>query len=269
MHSIDWTRLPFGLSDILSLVLVCRLVGLGLHSVYRIFCAFLVFEVLSTSLALLLRFSHFSYRLDYRMVWILSRIGPWILSVWMVYALLQAILANYPGILRISKHVLNIVLPLSLLIAVLTAVPEYASIGESSLGAGMQHLTYLAMILERVISTIALLVLLLMLFFILWFPVRMPRNLAVFSVGFVIYFSAKTSLMLLRTSLAHRSVDVLLSSWLNVILCGCLISWIVGLNREGELLPITLGHSWRTTEQKHLMSNLESINAVLARASRR
>ncbi len=257
-----------GLSDVLSVVLVCRLVGLGLHSVYRIFCAFLLFDVFSTSLVILLRFSRFDHHLDYRAVWIVSRIGPWILSVWMVYELLRAILANYPGILSISKRVLNIVLPVSLIIAVLTAVPEYASVGESAPGAEIERLTYLALILERVISTIALLVLLLVLFFILWFPVRMPRNLAVFSVGFVIYFSAKTSLLLLRIVWAKGSVD-LLSDGLNVILCGCLIAWIVTLNKQGELSPVTIGHSWRVTEQKHLMGNLESINAVLARASRR
>ncbi|MDQ2712611.1 MAG: hypothetical protein M3Y24_10345 [Acidobacteriota bacterium] len=202
------------------------------------------------------------------MIWIFSRIGPWILSIWMVYALLRAILANYPGILRISRRVLNVVLPLSLMLAILAAAPEYSAVGKSAPGATIRRLIDLAMILERVISTIALLVLLLMLFFILWFPVRMPRNLAVFSVGFVIYFSAKTSLLFFRTFWAHRSVD-LLSIGVNVILCACLISWIISLNREGEFSPVILGHSWRASEQKHLMSNLESINAVLARASRR
>ena len=59
----------------------------------------------------------------------------------------------------------------------------------------------IVVVLERVISTVALLVLVFILAFILWFPVQMPRNLAVFSVGFIVYFAAITGLLLAQSFL--------------------------------------------------------------------
>ena len=268
MNAQDWTSIPVGLSASLSVALVCRLIKLRLYNVYGVFCAFLVFEVASTTLAFLVRFSSLYNYLDYRVFWIGLRVGPWFLSIWMVYALLNAILANYPGILLTSRRVLNGVVPLSLVLAILTARPEYLAFGTSSSNSLIERTVVVAIVLERVISTIALLVLLLMLLFILWFPVQMPRNLAIFSVGFVIYFSAKTSLLLIRTFLPHQGMDFL-TNGVNIILCACLLCWLFFLNRSGELAPVTLGHSWHRNQQEKLISDLESINTALARAGRR
>jgi hypothetical protein len=186
----------------------------------------------------------------------------------MVYALLQAILENLPGILKASKRTLNIVFPLAIGIAAITAAPEYVASGASKIVAPLDFLVNLALILERAVATVALLTILLMLVFILWFPVRMPRNLAVFSIGFIVYFSAQTSLLLLRSYWAHENF-AMVDSGVNVILCSCLIYWISFLNRAGEERPVVLGHSWRLHKQTKLIGDLEALNTSLARAGRR
>ncbi len=265
---MNWMRIAFVLNSILDLVLIIRLVTLGLHKVYRIFCAFLVFELISASLVLVERFSALSNYLDYRVVWITLRLGSWILSIWMIYALLQVMLHNFPGILRVSQRVLNVVWPLSIGVALVSGIPEYAASGAGAVTQVMERLVIIALVCERVIATVVLLVLLLMLLFILWFPVRMPRNLALFSVGFVVYFSAETTLLLLRSFYSHESFE-LLANGLTFMSCICLVYWITFLNKQGETAPVTLGHSWRVSRQSELMTDLEALNRTLARAGRR
>jgi hypothetical protein len=186
----------------------------------------------------------------------------------MVYALLRAILTGLPGILRLSKKILSYAFPLSFVVALLTAVPEYTASGAANVADRLDYVVIVALILERLISTIALLTLLLMLAFVLWFPVRMPRNLALFSIGFVVYFSAKTFFLMFHNFWSHEMLSIV-DNGVTFILCICLAYWITFLNRQGEVSPITLGHSWKSTKQSKLLNELESINAVLERAGRR
>ena len=265
---MNWARAAFGLSDILSIVLIVRLISLRLHHVYRVFCCFLLFQVLTTSVTFLERFTSLNQVVDYRITWLVMRVGLWTLSIWMVYALLQAILEKLPGILRASQRALNIALPLAIGIAVISAGPEYVASGAAKSSSAIDFLVSIAMVLERTISTVALLTLLLMLFFILWFPVKMPRNLALFSLGFIVYFSVKTSLLLLRSFWSHESFAIV-DNGVTLILCLCLLYWITFLNTDGEATPMVLGHSWRTGRQNKLIGDLEALNTSLARAARR
>ena len=265
---MNWVRLGFGLSSILNVVLILRLITLGLHKVYRIFIAFLVFELAFASLVLFERFSYFGKHLDYRIVWLTSRVGSWSLTIWMIYALLQAILRKFPGILRISERALNIILPLSVAAALISAAPEYVASGAGNATVALNRLVNIAIVCDRVIATVALLVLILMLLFILWFPVRMPRNLAIFSIGFVVYFSAKTALLLIRSFYSHESLAAI-GNAVTFILCICLAAWIIFLNKQGEAAPVTLGHSWHASRRNELMTDLEALNTALIRAGRR
>ncbi len=265
---MNWILIGLGVSAALDLALIVRLISLGLHQVYRIFCAFLAFELVSAALVLFERYSALDNYLDYRLVWVTLRLGSWILSIWMIYALLQAILRNLPGILKISRRVLSVVWPLSVGAALISAVPEYVASGAGSTTATLDRLVAIAFVCERVIASMVSLVLLLMLLFILWFPVRMPRNLALFSIGFVVYFSAETFLFLLRSFYSHESL-ALVGNGVTFILCICLVYWITFLNKQGEIAPVTLGHSWRLGRQTELMSDLEALNSALARAGRR
>ncbi|MBV8553013.1 MAG: hypothetical protein JOY54_17090 [Acidobacteriaceae bacterium] len=205
---------------------------------------------------------------DYRITWILFKVIAWVLSLWMVYALLRATLANLPGILRLSQKILNIVFPLAAVAAILTIQPEYAASGLSSAVDPIDRAVLVVLVMDRSISTVALLALLAMLVFILWFPVQMPRNLAVFSVGFVAYFASKTMLLLLHSFFAHQLLHAI-SNAISLILVACFTYWLVFLNAEGERAPVRIGHSWRSAEQTRLIEQLEAMNTALLRSARR
>ncbi len=265
---MNWARFGFGLTNLLSIALILRLVLLRLHTVYRIFCVFLLFQVLTSSLVLVEKFTSLDRVVDYRVTWLCIEVGVWVLWIWMVYALLHAILENLPGILKASKRALNVVFPMAIGVAAITAAPEYVASGASRIAMPLDFLVNLAFIVDRAIATVALLTILVMLAFILWFPVRMPRNLAVFSLGFIVYFSAQTALLLLRSFWAHENF-AMVDDGVTVILCACLVYWIIFINSSGEQRPVTLGHSWQTVKRTKLIGDLEALNASLARAGRR
>ena len=255
------------ISDGLELALVIRLLLLRLHGVYRVFCAFLLFDLFSSAVFFVT--AHLRQpQLDYIIVWITLRPLAWILSLWMVYALLDSILANLPGILRLSRKILNGVFIAALLLALFTAEPEYSASGLAASPHAINRLLGLGFVLERAISSAALLALLAMLIFIWWFPVQMPRNLAVFSAGFAAFFATTTSVWLAHTYVSHLQVGFV--SQVEVVLhAACFAYWLLALNRAGETKPVRLGHSWGPAEQQRLVGQLEAMNDALLRASRR
>ena len=95
----------------------------------------------------------------------------------------------------------------------------------------------------------------------------MPRNLAVFSIGFIVYFSGKTALFLARAVSPPETVDTI-SNLVTVVLICCYACWILLVNPSGESVPTTLGHRWNTEQQERLMRELEAMNNVLARSAR-
>ncbi len=263
MTLIDVTQY---ISDCLAVALIIRLLALRLHSVYRVFCAFLIVDLIA-SLAFFFERYLQPYR-DYRITWMTLRPIAWVLTLWMVYALLDAFLANLPGILRISRRVLNIAFVGALIVAFSTAHWEYSASSLATSQDPIQRALAVALVLERVIAMAAVLVLLAMLALILWFPVQMPRNLAVFSVGFVAFFSFRTAALLARTYLPNVN-PLLLGETSTFVLSACYAYWLMFLNRAGELRPVRMGHSWKPGEQQRMIQQLEQMNAALVASLRR
>jgi hypothetical protein len=252
-------------------VLSVRLLSLRLHSIYRIFCIFLAFDLFFSVVSWLEELIH-NPRLDYRITWISLSVIGWILSLCLVYGLLQAILAGLPGILRFSRKLLNVTFIAVVVVTLLTMRIDVAVAGASGYLTGfvdpVGKAVRIAFDLERVISTVALFVLLLILVFVLWFPVQMSRNLAIFSIGFVIYFAAKTGLMLTRGFWSQQSL-LLASNLIAFTLTACYAYWTIFITREGESTSVRIGHRWDTGQQQRLIGQLEAMNASLLRAARR
>lgn len=263
---MDWTRGLRWLSDILSVCLILRLRALRLHSVYRVFWIFLLFDVVSTLIAMYELSGHDSH-LDYRLTWMVLRLPAWILTFWMVYAFISAVLHTLPGILNFSRKLLNYILPIAIGLAALSFKPEYTASGLSTISDPINHVLGIAIVLERVVATIALLVFAAILAFVLWFPVQMPRNLAIFSIGLVFYFGAKVALLLIHSYVSHASAD-LVNNGISLTLSACYIYWGLFITKEGETVAVRMGHSWRKQDQKRLIRRLEELNAALLNAGR-
>jgi len=261
-------------TETLALVLVVRILLLRdkREGVYIVFALFLAFQFLTTAEYFV--FSHwFADKVDYRLVWIGSTIAGWLFSLSLVYSLAKAVLAGLPGVFRFSRILLNFVFPLAIVVALSTVRGEYWITGASRYADPTERLVIVGSVLDRAISMAALSVLVAILAFILWFPVKMPRNLAIISIGLVVYFGSKTGLALLRTYGAPGAISVtsteLLSTCVSMVVVFCFLYWIIFIDRKGQTTEVRIGHSWHAAEQGRLIQQLESLNLALLRNSQR
>lgn len=264
---MNWTLAAEEFSYVLSICLIIRLLALRLHSVYRVFCIFLAFDILSSSVAFYELFAH-NPHLDYRLTWLGMCVVGWALTLWMVYAFISAVLHSVPGVLKFSRKLLNYIFPIAIALSALSFRPEYAASGASAFSDPIDHAVGVAIVLERVIATIAVLVFTAILIFVLWFPVQMPRNLARFSMGLVVYFGAEIALLLVRSYFSHDALNIV-NTGISFVLSACYIYWGLFITKEGERVSVRMGHSWRKHEQKRLIGQLEALNAALLNAGRR
>ena len=253
-------RIASLLNDLLGLVLIARLLALRLHRVYQVFCLFIFVGILGSALLFVNLFDQHSW--DYRVLWLATEVPAWITTLWMVYALLGAVLATLPGILRFSRRILNATFGSTIAITLLTAKPEFAAAHLSSATSLLEASVRAGFVLDRVISTLALIILLAILGFVLWFPVQMPRNLVLFSFGFISFFGIRTALLLAHDFLGARSSESL-SVVDSSILSACFLYWVTTLTREGEKIPLRIGHRWEKQHQQRLLQQLEAMNASL------
>jgi hypothetical protein len=260
-----WTNVAQYATEVLALALIFRLLLLrgGGSRVYRIFVGFLAVQ----SLGVLAYFVCAKWPLiDYQTVWFFFTALLAIFSLWLAYSLALAVLAELPGILRFSRRLLNIAFPVAVLIAFSTAKSEYWMTPSHSMRPLTDQLIYAFVVAEKGLSMAAVIVLIVILAFILWFPVKMSKNLAVFSIGLVVYFAAKTALKLLTIYSSVNAAPVI-DLCVSGILVLCFLYWMVFLTAEGQRAEVRVGHGWRPEEQEKLLGQLEALNGALMRSS--
>ncbi len=258
------TRILLSIGIVLGLCVIVRLLSLRLHQVYRLFSAFLAFEVASTTAVMLGGVLHL--RFDYRVVWLALAVPGWVLTLWMVYALLDAILANLPGVLSFSQFLLRIGFVIASAIAVVLVIDLSRS--APPVHGEMGRIALYGLLIERTVSVVALLVLLGISLFVLWFPVQMPRNILLFSIGLTIYFLFRTASILgaaFLPALAERDLREITL----VVLPACCAYWMLAISAKGERSKIRVGRSWASpANRQDVIRELERMNAALLRGGK-
>jgi hypothetical protein len=259
----------------LGIFLIVRLFSIRLYKTYKLFCVFLAADLLGSVLwALNEVFRVISYR-SYLSAWLVIRPVVWLFTLLTIYSLLEKILVQLPGLLRLSKRILNLVFLAALLIGFMSAHFEYAGPGfKNYLGVKFLFQCWrVELVFDRVIATAALLSLVAILSFLRWFPVTVPRNLAVLSVGFAAYFVAMTVLLLFRSLWPNESVQkfhtilLTVSTLLGAASGACIAFWIFGLSSVGETVISHMAIERPREEQEQLIAQLELINDVLVKAT--
>jgi hypothetical protein len=103
--------------------------------------------------------------------------------------------------------------------------------------------------------------------FVVWFPLKLPRNLVFFSFAFILYFAAETTVLLVRKLVSTQVLRRLSIADL-AMLCGCFLFLMLKLTREGDRVTVRIGHQWEKGEQAKLLSQLEGVNEALIRSAR-
>lgn len=271
---MDWSSIAQYVELCLGFVLVGKLLSLDLQRVYKYFAIFLIADISGILIwAFQKRMKGTPLHFDYRLAWLTEMIVLWVFTLLTVYALLDAMLANLPGILRLSRRVLNVSFCLAIIVGILTALPEYraAAASEALLGR-LAHIVAAAIVFDRVIDSVALLALIVILLFLIWFPVEMSRNLVAFFTGFVIFFALRTCFTLALTLGSNGSpAFIRFTNMLDAGLAAAVFAyWTFAISRSGENVPAKLSlASFSRQHEDTVLAQLEAMNTSLLRAVRR
>lgn len=262
-----WMNVSQYVTELLALALIFRLLWLRHreNAVYSVFMAFLGVELAGT-------LAYFACRrweqLDYRIIYFGFSVCLALFSLALVYSLAKAVLAELPGILRFSCFLLNTVFVLSILLAFSTSRSEYLLTPVKTFHERVDKLIFAFEVIDKGIAMASVVVLVIILAFILWFPVKMSKNLAIFSIGLVVYFASKAGLDLVGIYVrSGASSRMILDTVLSVVVVLCFVYWLGFLDSHRGLTQVRIGHLWQRDEQEKLIKQLESLNGALMRSS--
>ena len=240
------------------LILLIRLVYARLAPVYRWFWWYLLAVFLEQVVRIVLqsrpRASAYAYSTSHSV--------EVLMSVFLVTELYRLGLASHPAIARYGRRAAGYLLGAAGVIAGagLLLLPILGPVRP-----GRSPAMYYFYAFERTMDSAVLLFLLLAVAFMLWFPLRISQNVAVFIGGFVTYFVSRWA-FLLTLGMRPALVNDLNAAAMSLSLL-CFVGWIALLRPEGESVSTVTGHRWNPEEMERLSRQLTAINARLERFS--
>jgi hypothetical protein len=224
---------------------------------YRAFICYLVFYTLQTgTLMILSRGSDL-----YEKIYVVSEPVAWILCAWVVLELYSLVLHDYQGLYTVGRWALLAAITLAVVASgIILALPSHVT----------QHSRVLVYVYlaGRSVYFSLMVFLLTILYFLMQYPVRLPRNIAVHSVIFSIYYLSNTVIFLLLSMLGGKSLSRARYVLLGITLAS-VGAWLVMLNPVGEKRMLRLRPDWMPGSEEDLVTQLNSLNAALLRATRK
>jgi len=194
---------------------------------------------------------------SYRYAWLVSEALLTFSCTLIILELYALIFWDMTGITSTYRRYLNIALGIAILISLLILSLEQAPNGIMS--------TF--QIINRCIFTSLTIFMLRLTAFLVYYPVPLNRNVIVYSIGYIVYFTAKAS-GLLVFNFSHnwaRQVD-------DVLMAASTVSmafWLVALSRRGEKKTLVIGHKWNPKDHQKVLEQLKAINENLLRRHRK
>ena len=237
--------------------LLFRLSWLGLFRIYRSLFFYLLAYTVQFLVTATVPFPSTLYGYCY----IVGETANVVLSILVVLELYKLTLANHAALAVLGRKTMAFSMGLAALVAtggVMLDAPVLP--GQSR----FMHRFFTA---ERTMDFAILMFLLFITAFMMWFPVKVRRNIMLYVGGFVVFYLSRTFGLLMINLIPPRSINVVT----NVLLClsfSCLTGWLFGLRRESEDITTTLGHRWNPAAMERLSGQLDAINATLVRFGR-
>lgn len=247
-------RALFYLNFIAELTLLGRLIQCRLYRTYgSLFLYWLVQALPSLALLSVGR----QTRLFVYIYWGAQTVNMF-MALYVVQDLFHIALAEHPAIASMGRRVVLAAMAIAAVVA-LAGVALDVTILPGHYPAIQRFATF-----ERSMNFVVLIFLLLISILLLWFPIKVRRNIVVYISGFVL-FAAARSLGLLLANLLPQGYTVLVSTILLAITLLCLLIWIIGMRAEGERATSTPGYRRDPEAMHQLGRQLDAINATLAR----
>jgi hypothetical protein len=241
-----------------SVLMVLKLYRTGLYRRYPIFFAFFIFRIPNSIWPLFLAVSSPLYL----KVWVLTEPIELGFYVLMVVELYKVVLEKYKGLYSLGRWALYFSLAISVTVSAISLLPRITpSLPQPS------KIMFYGMATERGIHTGLAIFIILILCFLSFFPVKLSRNVRVHALVFSIFFLSSTFMLLMRSLFGLRMADEL-NTVLMGITAASVVAWLALLRTAGEdsrSAPVLYGQE----HESRLLAHLDSLNAVLLRASNR
>jgi hypothetical protein len=255
----SWQHAVLYLYLVLTMALLWKLHATGLATTYKRLFVYLAFDGLFT----LVGFAFTQNQKGYGLFYFGGQTIKIVIAAFVLIEIYSRALENTPALAQYGRNMVayilgaSALLPLVLLLIDRTTPTRFRELVaflrlEQTMGAAMG--TFL------IILTL----------FLLYFPVRLRRNVLFYAGGFTAWalVHAVTVFVGIHANGNLRTGDIvnLIQSCVQV---GCLLYWMAGLRKEGETLTAVVGHLWNREEAERLAEQLDSINDTLERLRRR
>lgn len=241
-----------------TIALIVRLCWNRLFREYPLLFLYLILDTVESVSGMLIEF----HGTAYGYIYMYGQGVKLVLAVFVILDLYKLALAAHPALARFGRTTVAYVLAAAALIASSGLVIDAIVPPERS------RIMFRFLSFERTMDGSLLIFLILISLFMMWFPVRLKPNVALYITVFMVYFLARASGLLLINILPRTSTRMLSQAMMCVSFV-CLMSWVFALRREGEETTTVIGHSWNPAAIDRLSGQLDSINSSLARFGQR
>lgn len=257
-----WEKGLWFLTTGLTAAVLVKLWLTGLIKVYKLFFAYLLVDFVSSVGAMMIPFHSKMYGSFYFTAQTLKIIvGAFVLIE--IYSLA---LERHPALARFGRSIVGYIL---IGAGALPLIELWLGRWAGAATAAQRYVRAFLLFEQTIDGTMAIFLILISVF-MAWFPVRLRRNVVVYTSGFIAW------------SLSRSVMALIMSRWFTdahtkqitgiVQFCfalGCLVFWLIGFQREGEVRTAVVGHVWNRAEAEKLAEQLDAINDNLEKMRRR
>jgi hypothetical protein len=246
-------RALFYLNVAAELVLLWRLVHAKLYRTYSPLFCYWTLQLLGSVVLMAVPLASRRYLYFY---WGAQTVNV-LMAVFVVQDLYRIALLEHPAVASLARRTVLAAMAMAAIVALSGLTLDSTTL----LGEALSFHRFLTF--ERSMNFLTLLFLLIVSALMLWFPIRVRRNIVVYISGFVL-FSASRTFGILLYNLRPQDGRLISTIVLGLTLL-CLLIWIVGIQPEGELVTATPGYRRNPETMQRLSHQLDSINAALTR----
>jgi hypothetical protein len=250
---VRWAGYLNGVMDAGLLILLLR------YRLTRRYC-WLFCYLLADALQVLLLIPLSPYSIWYGYIYFGGQALKASLGVALAIKLWKLALLGYPALARFGRRIV-----IYMLLAA-TAVAAVGLLLEPVKRRYESPLAHWFRAIEGAVDSMVLVFLVAAVLFLLWFPVKVRRNVAICLGAFAFYMFHRWAGLLL-VNLHPKSSDAVNAVML-VLSFACLGLWTLAVRPEGEIVITVTGHRWNPAETEHLLGQLDAINTRLERMAR-
>jgi hypothetical protein len=253
-----WEKGIWFLTIALTAAVLIKLWASGLIGIYRLLFSYLAFDFLSSVAGLLI-----PYRTKYYAhYYFSSQTVKIMIAAFMLVEIYSLALERTPALARFGRSSVGYLLGAAALIPLVELLRNHSAPAHPYLRAFL--------LFEQTMDATMALFLVLISIFMAWFPVRMRRNVIVYVGGFIAWSLSRSAAVHVAAQFTGNTPVIRAINTVQMcIALGCLVLWLVGMRKEGEVRTAVVGHLWNRDEADRLTEQLDAINEGLERLRRK